>query len=75
LEEVKPFVSESDLKVMQENSSKFSMDTISNWEKEVKSSLFTILSQKVNEEKHDDIIKMQLPFNNEGNKNDKKYIW
>jgi len=72
LEEVKPFVAEADLALMKENSSKFSIETIGAWEKEVKSSLFTILSQKVNGDKHDDIIKMQLPFNNVNNK---KYIW
>lgn len=75
LEEIKPFVTESDLTSMRENSSKFSIETIGVWEKEVKSSLFTILSQKVNEEKHDGIVKMQLPFNNVSNTNDKKYIW
>lgn len=74
LEEVKPFVSETELTAMKENSANFSIDTIVSWEKEVKASLFTSLSKKVNEEKHDDIVKMQLPFN-DVKSNNQKYIW
>jgi len=74
LEEVKPFVSNDELTIMKDNSAKFSITTIETWEKEVKASLFTSLSRKVNEEKHEDINRMQLPFN-ESKKNNQKNIW
>ena len=75
LEEVKEFVTEAELTAMQEKSANFSIETIGAWEKEVKASLFSTLSKKVNKDDADSFNKMQFPFSNKENVNDKKYIW
>jgi hypothetical protein len=77
LDSVKEFASEEEREEWLTKSKAFSIQTIGEWEKEIKSYFFSVVTKKVNStEKNGDakITVMRLPFN-EQKKQDNKHIW
>jgi len=75
LSEVKEFISADEYGRWAEESKKFSLENVSEWETKLKASLFTVFSKKITKEEDNNQVKrMSLPFN-ETKKQNSNNIW